>query len=490
MDFRDARAVLAATEPFRGLDPATLATLAAGMTRRDLLDGEFLFREGDPGDHVFLVAGGEFEVRRRADDGAEPLLRIMGAGEVGGLTSMASGRSRSASLRARGAAVVWLLPSASCAAALVDHPDLTRALLAFLGGKVRHKTGQLATLMARAEDDPRPRVAVFDTKPYDRVHLGRAGEDLGWVFFEPRLQPQTARLAAGFPVVCAFVNDDLGAPVLEQLAAGGVELVALRCAGFNNVDLDAAHRLGLTVVRVPAYSPHAVAEHAAALILTLNRKLHRAHQRVREGNFSLAGLEGFDLHGRTAGVVGMGKIGRCLARILRGFGMTVLGFDTYPDHHFADETGVRFVPLDDLLERADIVSLHAPLTPQTHHLVDAGRISRMKPGVMIINTSRGALIDTAALVSGLKTGHIGAAGLDVYEEESGYFFEDRSDHVITDDLLARLLTFPNVLITSHQGFLTGEALDNIAATTAENIHEYLGGLRGRELENVVAPPGR
>jgi D-lactate dehydrogenase len=229
-----------------------------------------------------------------------------------------------------------------------------------------------------------------------------------------------------------------------------------------------------------------VAEHAAALILTLNRKVHRAHQRVREGNFSLAGLEGFDLHGRTAGVIGLGKIGRCLVDILQGFGMTVFAYDAYPDQEYAARTGVSYVELDDLLERADVVSLHAPLTPETYHLIDADRIGRMKRGVLLINTSRGALVDTAALVDGLKSGHLGGAGLDVYEEESGYFFEDRSDQVITDDVLARLLTFPNVLVTSHQAFLTADALRAIAETTAGNIREYLGGKRGDELANVVA----
>ncbi|MBD3221925.1 2-hydroxyacid dehydrogenase [bacterium] len=372
-----------------------------------------------------------------------------------------------------------------------EHEDLARSIVAFLGGKVRRKTRQLATLLAHEQTDDRARVAVFDTKPYDRRWLeAQAGDDLAFDFFEARLRPGTARLAVGYRYVCAFVNDDLSAPVLEALAAGGVELIALRCAGFNNVDLTAAQRLGITVVRVPAYSPHAVAEHAAALILTLNRKVHRAHMRVREGNFSLAGLEGFDLHGRTAGVVGLGNIGRCLADILRGFGMTVLGHDAFPDLEYSARSGVRYVELDELLERSDVVSLHAPLTPDTHHLIDASRILRMKPGVLLINTSRGALVDTAALITGLKNGHLGGAGLDVYEEESEYFFEDRSDEVITDDVLARLLTFPNVLITSHQAFLTVDALQAIARTTATNVRDYCAGKRGTALENLVAPPER
>jgi D-lactate dehydrogenase len=370
---------------------------------------------------------------------------------------------------------------------MTSHPDLAASVVACLGGKVREKTRRLAALIGHEDADARARVAVFDAKPYDRRWFERqAGDDLAFDYFEARLGPDTARLAAGYSIACAFVNDDLSEPVLEKLAAGGVELVALRCAGFNNVDLEAARRFGISVVRVPAYSPHAVAEHAAAMILALNRKIHRAHQRVREGNFSLAGLEGFDLHGRTAGVVGLGKIGRCLADILRGFGMDVLGYDARPDREYAARSGVRYVELDDLFARADLVSLHAPLTPETHHLIDDERIRSMKRGVLVINTSRGALVDTAALIEGLKSGQLGGAGLDVYEEESEYFFEDRSDDVIADDLLARLLTFPNVLVTSHQAFLTVDALEAIAETTAASVREFLAGGRGGDLENAVA----
>ncbi|MFO7610241.1 MAG: 2-hydroxyacid dehydrogenase [Candidatus Krumholzibacteriia bacterium] len=342
--------------------------------------------------------------------------------------------------------------------------------------------------MARDRSREGEPVAVFDTKPYDRRHFdAAAGNDLAPIYFDARLRPETAGLAAGFRVVCAFVNDDLRADTLERLAAAGVELIALRSAGFNHVDLAAAAARGLTVVRVPGYSPHAVAEHTVALILALNRKIHRAYQRVREGNFSLAGLEGFDLHGRTAGIVGLGQIGRCLAEILRGFGMKVLGQDPYPDFGWAERTGVRLVELDELLAASDIVSLNAPLTPETHHLIDARALARMRRGAMLINTGRGALVDTAALIDGLKSGQIGAAGLDVYEEEGGTFFEDLSGQVLTDDVLARLLTFPSVLITSHQGFLTTDALTAIAETTAANIRDFLGGRRGRELTNVVLP---
>ena len=477
---------LANTELMSLSRPESLEAVAGKLVERRLETGEILFTEGDPSATVFFLQEGQLEVFRRNDRGQNILLRIMLPGEAGGLTSMARSRPRSATLKARGEAVVQAIRNEDWLTLMTRHDDLARSVVAYLGNKVREKTGQLATLLSPRQEDGRARCAVFDAKPYDRRWLDQeAGPDLVFHHLEARLGPETARLAAGYRLVCAFVNDDLSRPVLEKLAAGGVELVALRCAGFNNVDLAAAEDLGLQVVRVPAYSPHAVAEHAAALILTLNRKVHRAHQRVREGNFSLAGLEGFDLHGRTAGVVGLGKIGRCLVDILRGFGMTVLAYDAFPDPEYAARSGVRYTDLEELLRLSRVISLHAPLTPETHHLIDAGRIRLMKPGALLINTSRGALVDTAALIAGLKSGHLGGAALDVYEEESEYFFEDRSDQVITDDLLARLLTFPNVLVTSHQAFLTGDALQAIARTTAGNIRAYLDGRRGADLLNAV-----
>ncbi|MFY1698846.1 2-hydroxyacid dehydrogenase [Solwaraspora sp. WMMA2101] len=317
------------------------------------------------------------------------------------------------------------------------------------------------------------RVAVFSTKPYDTRFLteanAAAGHDL--VFLEPRLSPETAPLAAGADAVCAFVNDDLSAPVLETLAHGGVRLIALRSAGFNHVDLATARRLGLTVTRVPGYSPYAVAEHCAGLVLALNRKIHRAYNRVREHNFALNGLLGFDLHGRTVGVVGTGKIGVRFIRIMAGFGCRVIAADPYP----ADEAvaaGASYVPLPTLLAESDIITLHCPLTPETHHLIDEERIAQMRDGVMLINTSRGALVDTAAVIRGLKSGKIGYLGLDVYEEEADLFFEDLSDQMLRDDLFSRLVTFPNVLITGHQAFFTEEALHNIAATTVASLTAF------------------
>lgn len=316
------------------------------------------------------------------------------------------------------------------------------------------------------------KVGVFGTKPYDREFLDAANADRHLLrYFEPHLTHETAPLSGDAQAVCTFVNDTLDRPTLASLAAQGVMLVALRCAGFNQVDLAAARDLGIAVARVPGYSPHAIAEHAAALILSLDRKIHRAWARVREGNFALDGLLGFDLHGRTVGVVGTGQIGLAMTGIMRGFGCEVLAFDPAPGSALAS-LGGTYVDLDTLLARSDIITLHCPLTPATRHLIDTAAIARMKHGVMLINTSRGAVIDTQAVIAGLKSGRIGYLGLDVYEEEGDLFFEDLSDQTIQDDVFARLLTFPNVLITGHQAFFTTDAMSAIAATTIANISSF------------------
>jgi len=317
------------------------------------------------------------------------------------------------------------------------------------------------------------RVAVFSTKPYDRTFLVAANADVGHelVFLEPRLGPETAPLAEGFDAVCVFVHDAVDRSVLEILAREGVRLVALRAAGFNNVDLAAAKDLGVAVCRVPAYSPYAVAEHAVALILALDRRTHRAFNRVREGNFALDGLLGFDLHGRTVGIVGTGRIGAVFARIMAGFGCRLLAHDPYVNEDVL-AAGATYVPLHELFASADIIALHAPLTPDTHHLISREALGRMKRGVMLVNTSRGGLIDTEAVIEALKDGTIGYLGLDVYEEEEALFFEDLSQEILQDDVFARLLTFPNVLVTAHQAFFTEDALRRIAQTTVENIAEF------------------
>ena len=304
-------------------------------------------------------------------------------------------------------------------------------------------------------EGPPMRVAVFSTQSYDRESLkaASAGMPIEWAWFEPHLNSQTARLAEGALAVNCFVNDQLDANTLESLSGLGVALITLRCAGFNQVDLHTAARLGLPIVRVPEYSPHAVAEHTIGLILMLNRRLHKAYNRVRDGNFSLDGLLGFDLFGRTVGVVGTGRIGRCVVEILLGLGCRVLAHDPRPDPSLAGR-GVEYLPLDRLLTASDIVTLHAPPTPANPHLINAVRIAQMKSGVMLINTSRGGLIDTRAVIESLKSGQIGFLGLDVYEEENDLFFDDKSSSIIQDDIFTRLLTFPNVVVTAHQAFFT------------------------------------
>ncbi len=317
------------------------------------------------------------------------------------------------------------------------------------------------------------KVAVFSSKPHDREFLGAAAGGRGHelVFYDAHLAAETASLADGFDAVCPFVNDTVDSEVIARLAKGGVRLLALRSAGYNHVDLAAAAEHGMTVMRVPAYSPHSVAEHSVALMLALNRRIHRAHARVREGNFALDGLLGFDMAGKTVGIVGTGKIGVAVARILAGFGCELLGYDVQQNEE-AIAAGVRYVELADLLASSDVITLHAPLTPDTHHLIDGAALAQMKDGVMIVNTSRGALVDTAEVIEGLKSGKVGYLGLDVYEEEGDLFFEDLSNVVITDDVFSRLLTFPNVVVTGHQAFFTREAVRAIAETTIDNLDAF------------------
>lgn len=329
-------------------------------------------------------------------------------------------------------------------------------------------------------------IAVFSARPYDRRFLdeanqrGAAEQDFAFVYFDAALDLHTATLAQGCDAVCVFVNDRLDAPVLQALHAQGVRAVLLRCAGFNNVDLAAATSLGLFVARVPAYSPEAVAEHALALVMTLNRQTHRAYNRVREGNFMLDGLLGHTLHGRTVGIVGTGKIGVATARILKGLGCTVLGHDPYPSASFA-ALGEN-VALAELLSRADIVSLHCPLTADTHHLINDASLAQMKAGAMLVNTSRGGLVDTHAVIRALKSRRLGHLAIDVYEQESALFFQDLSGEIIDDEAFQRLMTFPNVLVTGHQGFFTVEALQEISAITLGNLADFAA---GRACANLV-----
>lgn len=330
------------------------------------------------------------------------------------------------------------------------------------------------------------KIAFFGAKPYDIASFDKVNEQFGYDirYFKGHLNANNVMLTTGADVVCIFVNDSADREVIDALVKNEVKLLALRCAGFNNVDLEAAAGR-LPVVRVPAYSPYAVAEYTVALMLSLNRKIHRAYWRTRDGNFSLNGLMGFDMHGKTAGIIGTGKIAKILIHILKGLGMRILANDLYPDEAFAKEEEFEYVPLDVLYRESDIISLHCPLTDQTRYLINEQSIAKMKKGVMIINTGRGQLIHTNALIEGLKEKQVSAAGLDVYEEEGDYFYEDKSDKIIDDDVLARLLSFNNVIVTSHQAFFTKEAMYNIAETTMQNIEAFLHG----QLQNEVTLKG-
>jgi D-lactate dehydrogenase len=327
------------------------------------------------------------------------------------------------------------------------------------------------------------KIAVFSTKPYDRTFLEEINREFKHElhFLEPRLTEDTVSLADGFAGVCVFVNDQVDREVIDRLARGGTRLVATRSAGYNHIDLEAAANAGITIVRVPNYSPYSVAEHTAGLILTLNRKIHRAYNRVRDGNFALDGLMGFDLHGKTVGVIGTGQIGAVFAGIMLGFGCRVIAYDPYPNPQM-ESLGIQYTNLQDLVTQADIVSLHCPLTPDTYHMIDADLLAHARRGLMLVNTSRGALLDTPAVTEALKSGILGALAMDVYEEEEGLFFEDLSNQVLHDDVFARLLTFPNVLITGHQAFFTREAMQAIARTTLANIAAFED---GQPLENQV-----
>lgn len=328
------------------------------------------------------------------------------------------------------------------------------------------------------------RIAIFDAKPYDRATFDSVNKNFGFelVYHKEHLDINNVLLASGADAVCIFVNAIVDSAVIDKLYSYGIKLIALRCAGFNNVDIAAATEKGIKVVRVPDYSPHAIAEHTLTLMLCLNRKVHRAFLRTRDSNFSLIGFQGFDMYGKTVGVIGTGKIGKTAIRLFKGLGMNVLAYDLYPDRAFAEAHDIKYVNLDELYANSDIITLHCPLTKETEYLISDQSISKMKDGVMIINTGRGKLIHTKHLIDGLICGKIGYAGLDVYEEEGAYFYEDHSDKVMTDDVLARLLSFNNVIVTSHQAFFTQEAMGNIAQTTMQNIQSFF---ENKELKNEV-----
>ena len=473
---------------FAGLDDDTLELIGALVTPVAFDRDTVVCREGEAGDRMFIVESGEIAVLKSVD-GDDPIeVAVLRRGDIAGEMGLFGDRTRTASLTARTACKAWSLDYDMFGRLVDDNGTVARHLLTYLAGHLANASSTMARLMAR-DMERGLRVAFFHAVPSrNRQYLAHNDHHYVMRFFEPRLSLDTVALAMGFRVIVVSANDRVDRPVVDELASLGVEMIDLRCAGFNNVDLEACETHEMSVARVPAYSPYAVAEHSIALMMGLNRCIHRADHRVREGNFSLEGLQGFDMHGKTVGVVGTGKIGECALTILKGFGCRLLTHDPYPKPSLVDTLGVTYVELDELLAESDIISLHAPLMESTHHLIDASAIAKMKRGVMLINTSRGGLVDTGALVDGLKTGQIGYAGLDVYEEEADYFFEDHSSDVIADDLLARLTTFNNVMITSHMGSLTRDAQEAIVRTTIGNIREFEEGKRGRELTNAIDVP--
>ncbi len=480
---QDSRSAISKIRLLHGLDQETLQLLQERLVLENYTAGQDLCVEGTRGDRMFIIDSGEVQVLKNNEGGVPVEVATLRPGDIAGEIGLLGDMVRSATLRAKTETTAWALRRDDFQELLNKYPSLSRALLDSISTHLARENTIVARLLSRGGDG-RCSVAFFDTKPYMKSVFSVQNKDRFSIqFLEPRLTGETVSLAAGCNVACIFVNDTADSFVLEELKAMGVEMIALRCAGFNNVDLKVCRQLDMSVARVPAYSPHAVAEHAVALIMALNRKIHRAHSRIREGNFSLHGLVGFDMYGKTVGVVGTGKIGKCAAAILRGFGCRIIACDTFQDNEFARQLEMEYVDLDTLFSGSDIITLHAPLLPETFHMIDSAAIEKMKKGIMLINTSRGALIDTQALIEGLKSGKIGYAGLDVYEEESAYFFEDLSDRVIDDDLLARLTTFNNVIVSSHQAFLTEEALTAIAETTLENIQAFVDGRRGTELPN-------
>ncbi|MBN2144240.1 MAG: cyclic nucleotide-binding domain-containing protein [Candidatus Aureabacteria bacterium] len=477
--------VLRHVPAFSKLAEDALQQVMRKLKKSEYKTDDILCSEGEKGDCMFIIESGEISVLKTHADGNLIEITLLKANDIAGEMGLFGEMVRSATLKARTRVVAWILNYSNFNELLEANSSIARGILSSITSRLHRETNMVAKLLGQ-DLDRRYKVAFFDSKPYMEETFTRNNPyNYSYRFFETKLTPDTVSLAAGCNAVCIFVNDRVDAEVLDNLHSMGINLIALRCAGFNNVDLNACKKRGVSVVRVPAYSPFAVAEHAVALMMTLNRRTHRANNRVKEGNFSLNGFVGFDVHGKTAGILGAGKIGRCTLSILAGFGCRLLVYDPFPDLSVEKNFNARFVDLDTLFAESDIISLHVPLTAENKHMINTAAISKMKKGVMLINTSRGALIDTTALLDGLKTGKIGYAGLDVYEGEGSYFFEDVSDKVLSDDTLARLLTFNNVIVTSHQAFLTTEALNNIAQTTVDNIHEFESGKTGTALKNHV-----
>lgn len=482
--------LLHAHRMFAEFPSESLSALCTQIEERVFPTGTIISQEGSIDPFCYFIVTGRIRITKKLLNGSDGTIRFAMPGELLGLTSLFISNGRSASMIADTETSVLVIPHDLLKAFLKGEKGqtaeiVTGALFRELARRVRQKNARLAALPAK-DVGKKVAVAVFDTKPYiEDVFLQFAPEQLSLSFLPFRLSRDTAQFAQGYSIAVVFVNDRIDAETAMILKENGVQLIALRCAGFNNVDLKACAELGITVTRVPAYSPHAVAEHSLALLMTLNRKIHKAYERVRNGDFRLDGLVGMDLFGKTVGVVGTGKIGECFVKIMQGLGCHVLAYDPYPNPALSLSPDVRYTSLEELFTISDVISLHAPLTRETHHLIDAKALALMKSGAILINTSRGALVDTQALIDALKEKRLAGAALDVYEEEEGVFFEDFSSDIITDDILSRLMTFSNVIVTGHQAFLTKEALSNIAQTTFTNILEFLQGKRSSELTNEV-----
>ncbi|MDP2435273.1 MAG: NAD(P)-dependent oxidoreductase [archaeon] len=471
-----------------GLPSEVLEEMAKVLEKVEAGAGKVLIEEGVPQDRVFVVLEGWVE---RLKNGVS--LDRVNAPRVCGLLHAFRKDPTFATLRGGPGAEVYVLASAALQQLVAKHGALALHLLEEMAGRLRTQTKwQRERLEKRGSG---VRVMVYDAKSYDKESFEKLlpeinarappGKELELVWLPQRLTSETASAALGAHAVCIFVNDVCSQAAVSTLAKQGVRLVVLRCAGYDGVDLQACLAYGLPVVRVPAYSPEAVAEHACALMMTLARKIHQAALRTREANFSLSGLTGLDIHGKTVGVIGTGKIGRCFVNIARGFGALVLVTDVYADHAWAASLGISYVTPEEIFRTADVISIHCPLLPSTRHMINAASIATMKPGVMLLNTSRGAIIDTQALLDGLASGQIGSAGLDVYEHERPYFFQDHSSTVITDSMLTRLSNMKNVILTGHQAFLTHNALSQIATVSLNNLAEYFWEERPQPLTNQV-----
>ncbi|KAI8613174.1 hypothetical protein BC830DRAFT_1133379 [Chytriomyces sp. MP71] len=488
---------------FPGLDKTQLSAIAREMTSVRYAANDVIVREGNKATHLHIVTRGRARVMKNSGDERVHLITL-GPGDYFGESIFDEALLNATVVAAEHDTTTVRLDYTALNNILDSHPEVATALLRGLSKELRVFRSVLSRTLTSSQavkDDANAskrmiRMAVFDFMKHEQasfeaaVDAFRASLDQDTVFevqyFESKLDIKTVRLAAGCQVVCIFVNDTASADVLTNLATQGVKQLALRCAGFDMVDLKAAAALGIAVTRVPAYSPYAVAEFAATLAMSLNRKIVPASGRVKQGNFSLAGLVGFDFHGKTVGVIGTGKIGQCFIKIMQGFGCNILCYDAYPSKEVAVWERCTYVTLDELYAQSKVISLHAPLLPSTHHMINAEGIAKMQKGVVLINTSRGGLVDTQALIDGLKSGHIAGAGLDVYENEKALFFEDHSLNIMVDDAFSRLNSFNNVIITGHQAFLTEEALNKIGSVTMENVKQCLvEGKVGKELENVV-----